>query len=396
MLRFNALRLGAMIGGLVAIALLAAAISIGTMDVYFGLGFLFIGGGLFIGTAIAEVQANPPQKGIPMVSGSLINHLLPASWYFVPFRGKVFVDIIPVTGEEIPVRWTIEIRTPDNHFIAIPFFIYFRVDDSNPVEFLVAGNLDAVTQKIKDQIEEILREWITSPTKGPQTWREARRATEETLNTVLESLFATDLNKVNNLIEPFGEYIPTEILFKHYFPPQGLTQEEERRLIEKKLPWEDKLRRLPREVPPALQRRRDIIADARNGHMDEIGPEFRAAICGLGILVTRIGLSNIEPTGKTAEGVDNVALAQLDKEKAVIVAEKTTIEGEQFHREVRAMNDIIPDGREARRAVSVRQKLTKEEVTEKQISISPQMTDAVREIGMAIVNAILGRRGGPQ
>ena len=387
--RFNALRHAVFFAIAIIIAIIALAIG-GAYGFLLGLAALFVAEGLFIGTSIVVVPANPPTKAIPKLFGRLVDHLIPAGWYILPFRGDLFVDVVMITGEELSLRWDIEIRTPDNHYIVIPFFIYFRVDNENPIQFLIAGNKDVVTQKIKDQIEEILREWITSPSKGPQTWREARRATEVTLNAVLKSLFEDDLERINHI----PSEIPTEILFLHFYPPRSFANDEDRdKYLDKMRMWEVQLAALSpddeADVRTAIERRRNIIRRARNGNIED----FRAVISGMGVLVTRIGLSNIEPTGETSKGVDRVALATLDREKTQIDADATRIKGDQFRTEVGAMQNVLGDAKEARRAVSVRQGLTKEDVKEQQFSLGPDMLPALGDI----LRTLLSRnRGGNQ
>jgi hypothetical protein len=394
---FNVLRRIGMAISLAVIAIVGIDVGATSENAYVGAAITCVLAGIFLSKSIGEVQANPPQKGIPMLFGRLINHLLPAGWYALPFRGKIFVDIVPVPGEEMSINWNIDIRTPDSHYNRIPFFIYFRVDDENPVQFIIAGNKDEVMKKIQSQIEEIVREWITSPNKGPKTWRQARQATEETLNTVLKSLFARDMDRINKI----DTEIPTEILFKYFNPPASLEGKDLTEFQEKMEPWRAALANLQSRpdfanIRDAVQRRREIILKARNGQMAAGDINFRAVIAGMGVLVTRIGLSNIEPTGKTADGVDEVALATLTQEKETINAATTAIQGAQFVDEVKKMTDILGDPKEARRAVSVRRKFTEEKVAENQVSLSPDLTAAIKEISMAAINLLAGRKGGTQ
>ena len=199
---------------------------------------------------------------------------------------------------------------------------------------------------------------------------------------VLKSLFTADLDRINRI----PTEIPTEILFKFFTPGRERTPDEEKN-------WAAKISALPNRdaVETAVKLRQEIITKARNGQMSDIN-DFRAVVSGMGILVTRIGLSNIEPTGKTAESVDKLAVAELSRQQAEVDARTRNIEAQQFRDEVRKMTPIVGDGKEARRAVSVRQKFTEEKVEEKQVSISPDMTTAFERLGTLLLEKLLGRK----
>ncbi len=317
--------------------------------------------GFFISQGLAEIPASPANKGILMTGGKLENKLLPPGWYFLPLRSKLSFEIVLVPGIEVALRFPVEIRTPDSHDINIPFFIYFIVDPRNPKAFIDAGDMDEVKKKIQDQIEEILREWITSPNKGPQTWREARKATEETANIILEMMFHANFPRIS-------EEFPTEILFKYF--DERLTKDDEKK-------WGERLNNLNETERERLK----IVLVKRIQDIEEIKTGRQSlSLCldMLGVRVTRIGLSNIEPIGATADGVNKVALAQLN-------ADAAKIDAGNFQEEVGDLKEILGDAKEARKAASVRRGITKEEIKESQFSLSPDMTKVAEGVALELI-----------
>lgn len=366
------------ISSLVVTGLIVHLLPHPSVSIFFVLWSLLLCGtlGLFIAHGIVEVPIDPPTKAMPIFRQKPVLRLLPPGWYFLPLKGDFFFNFILVNGEEIDLSWEVIIRAPDYCYINIPFFLYYFIDQENPLQYLIAGQRATIEKKLKQQIEEILREWITSPSKGPQNWMEARQAAEETVNAVLEILFDRDLARVN----PISSEIPTEILFKCFDPQRKLSAAE-------KKAWKPKLDALTdterRKLEGAVTRRHDIIKRARNGNLTE----FRAVFAGMGVVISRIGLSNIEPIGKTADGVDEVVQAGFDKEKV----EK---DATAFREAVGKLKDVLGDAKEAREAESVRRGFTKEEIKENQFSLGPEMTQAAERVALAAIDALSKRGGG--
>ena len=328
--------------------------------------------GIFFGYGIVMVSVDPPTKAMPVFRQKAVLHLLPPGYYFLPLRSDFFFTLVLMSGQEFRLDVKVVIRTPDSCKVEIPFFLYFFIDELNPRQYIIAGKLEAIKEKLKDQIEEILREWITSPSKGPQTWMEARQAQEETVNAVLEILFDRDLARVN----PISSEIPTEILFKWLDPQRKLTKIEEET-------WKPKIDALfsnadtKRRIEESVAKRHKLIERVKNGDLTE----FRLVVAGMGIVISRLGLSNIEPAEETAKGVDEAVEATFARKK---VEQQTGA----LNDAVVKVKETLGDGKEARKAVSVLLGFTKEEIKEQQFSFSPDMTQAMKEIGFAAIDKL--------
>jgi len=310
----------------------------------------------FIRRGWAEIEF--PTKWMPTILGKPLNVLMSWGVFFFPLKHKRLLYFAPVPGIEEELEFAVPMRIPDNSEIEVPFFLYFVIDERNPKQFFIAGGLDTVKEKLQDLTEEVLREFLASSDRGPKTLADARESTFETFNLVLEVLFARDFHRID-------AKVPTEILIRFF--ANRLTQKE-------KEDWRDYLDELRRdparqdELNQQVKDRRQLIEDAKIGKIRD------GRLFNFGIIVTRLGLKNIEPTGKTEEGVDEVVRARLNAEAKVILSDSIDTQTKKH------VTTLMGDAKEAAKAVRVQYGVATEKIEERQFGSDAATLEGIVKI----------------
>ena len=374
---------------------------------WFGLPTLILLTEEFFRRSIYDLPANPPTKAIPMVWGKFIEAeippgpetnlptvennekiLLDPGWYFIPFRGSIFLDLQEITGKEIAIRFvTKEVIPRDRSEVAAPVAIYIAVDPHNPAQvFIVSGSNNAsldpqstvkvsvedpefkeVAKRLQEQVDQLLRKWIVSPHKGPQSMDQARQMSDEAINEILESLLAHDVQRIH-------PEIPTEIILAFFGKHRQLTPQEKR--------WQRTLEELSPEdlekLHKVTQERFDLIQEMRNGNQ-------HYPLHGLGIVIRRMVVGNMEPTDETKIAVADVASARFFAEKQAILTKSVEAEANTYKN--------IPGVKDPLEQTLLRRDITHKETKVSRIETSPELTGVIEKLGTMLIEAITKKGG---
>lgn len=360
--------MNAAITGVVLFLSTLAAWVAGTLSgsIWLFAGLFLLSFGAFLGGSLYYIDVRVPQKAIPMVRGRLVNRLVDG-WLFVAFKGLFFLDYILVTGLDFAKRFdTIEIVPGDRTEIIAPVEVYAMIDPENPIPIIRMGGIDEAARRLQEQIVQRVRGWLCSKDEGPQDMDQARQMGDEAILAILQKLSKDDVGRIHHKI-------PNEAIvgFKKGRP---LSEKEKELKAEFDELSEDERQDLFRGAEELLE----FVEKARNG-------EGHFRIIALGLIVTRLGVDNIEPTAESKESVLKVNAARRDAEVQAIQAASVAAEANSYAA-IKGGVKIDPV-----QTTLIRRGIVKKDIQVKEYDLSPNVTTAVRTLGNPLITALASR-----
>ena len=126
----------------------------------------------------------------------------------------------------------------------------------------------------------------------------------------------------------------------------------------------------------AAQERSLLIKKMRNGNQSY-------PLRGLGIVVRRMVVGNIEPTDKTKEAVAAVAAATFFAEEQKILATSVKEEAVSYA--------DIPGVRDPLEQALLRRKITQKKTDVSRIELSPELTEIIGSLGGQLIGSVVER-----
>jgi len=339
--------------------------------------------------AATKISANPPYWGLLTVFGVRTNILLKEGWVYLLFK-PFCLNVIPITAERIPLKFNVEVWTPDNVRMTFPIDMTLFLDTRNPNDFITNGEAEGVEEIIRGIVLERVRQWASSKDEGPQTWVEARSANEEALYVVLKTVLGE-------------ETFPTLDTFGHtHIPSTNLMQikfwNKEPKREEGKKPWSEiwKEEYTPAEraeIEAMLVSRREIVKRVYEGRGHYAVPE-------LGVLIARLNIETPKVEAKVAEAAHKAEVERLELEADTIEARNLAVNTKEL-----ADTTGIPR-REAMNRLQIERGKSARTEKEEIVGLSPEtrdliagMTDPTAKVLAAVLSALGirllgGKKGG--
>lgn len=335
--------------------------------------FALLSGGFLI-EAIKDIDPQNNQVAIPIVNNKLVNRLLGSGWKFIPLRGFFFLDVMRLSGMSFSTRFDSIVILPDDKEINDPAQIYWIIDPYNPIPFVRLGSnqterLMELNQRLQEQIGQRLRQWLCSTTEGPRTLEQARQMRDEEMLAILEKISGDDISRLH-------PDLTNEQIFGFLKKYPWMEAEKEARKKFRALSEEERNALLEGAKNHLLK----LVDDARNGHA-------KIRLVDLGIIVTRFGVSNIEPTPETKAGMLKVSAADWDAQAQAKTAASVAAEAELY-----AKTSPIPI--DATKYALIRRGIVKEKIKQNEIKLSPNVTDAVLALGAQLLSKLPGGTAG--
>ena len=371
---FNAIRFLLTAIPLVLMTAISAYISFVT-NFWFGLSFLLVVGALFAWDSIVIFPDEPPTKWMPEVFGVSVNILKPWGLAWIPLRSSYTIGYTTMPGGIMHADLDPKVLIPgDRTTIIIPTHLFFSVDPENPMQVFLVGGLDNAKLRLLELIGKLLRQWVTSPQKGPEklsdtelTLDRARQMSNEAINEILESLVNDDITQI-----PSG--IPTEALLG-YFEGRPLSPWEQRCIDDYGKKSEDE----KTEIKTATQKRLSEITAVRNG-------EKTFAVNSVGLIVRQMIVDNIKPDEPTAAFISKVAEEHF-------AAEQRKIRTESFAQQAERLASVTKDMDPLQAGLIIEGK-TDQKIQVNKLEFSPAITTILDGIAKPIANAVASRISG--
>ena len=256
---------------------------------------------LYLSDSFHVAKAETVEKVIPKLWKKYVNVLLGPGMIYIPAKhltGSLF-GWTTVNGKEQDLSFSVKERVAQDkgEVEAVPYINYF-IDPSNPEKFMEVGQFEGVNLRLLQWIDKWLRDWVLSKAFGPQTVDDARAMNQEAMNWVLERLFAGD-------IEAISPDIPNEAILGFVKSRTPTTKEIELKTIFDKKEVAERSR--------ILQEGKELLSFIEGVRDGEVSVKMST----LGIVITRFGVGDFKPCGKTATFMDQVYASEAEREKRV-------------------------------------------------------------------------------
>jgi len=333
----------------------------------------------YITQSMGRISADPPKYAVPQFMGRFLKTFVKAGWRRFPLRGFIF-GYREVDAGDLPLEMEeLHERTPDNGEVKVKVSFIYRNNPKNPIQYFNAGGRATIEEKFKMRAERALREWISSRSEGPQTWRGARESNGLAMDAFIERLFPNKLPSIQDVASKLPQElrdITVEALLKYFtgrpplYDPKFEKDESYRKAYqptEQDRIWQlalDDLKRTDRDLylslRTAVAKRVSTVTLAKNARVAYHIPD-------LGIIVKQVNIGNLDPTGKTAEGADLVSEARLD-------AEAKSVELTAFNEQVEQLTKTMKgDARHAAQTILVQQKIVPQSINETTFGIPQEL-----------------------
>lgn len=349
------------------IVIFFAAAWVSTWNAYVGLAALVAMMFVFVNNSLKKISLEPRIcNGIVTFWGNSTGKVLPPGLFFLPWP----FGYVKVNAEEVADGLTVEAVTPDGAMVRVPVDFKIRFDQNNPVQYLESGKEEKITAWIKKKVAQAVRLWLNSRDFGPQTFREARGADFEALNTIVKAIAGDDAGRVPSKA-------PTLVLFKYYAEPRKSPSESETKTWGKN--WEKLTVLLASEdegaIKVALQKRQDLLDGIKQG-------KINLPLRSLGELLVEVTLGNIEVIGDVAAAEDEIVKAGLDRKANKISLGKKTDELNVIRTGIDSLKETGLNPEQCRRTVLVAQGKIKEEIKEAKHTwgLDGSLLEALKEI----------------
>jgi hypothetical protein len=376
---FNSIRW--LITVIVGLAILGISLRVYFWNVWFGIFALMVFGGLFIYDGYRNFKDIPPTGWMPQVFGRPVNILKPWGPAWIPFRSSFTIGYKAMSRQIMHADLKPAVLIPgDRSTILIPTHMFDAIDPNNPMQLFMVGGIDEAQERLEENIRKILREWVTSPQKGPVamgnsqlTLDRARQMNNEAINEILESLAKDQLVAIPS-------DIPTEVLIGYFTGRPPADWEKECIKV-----YEAKSAAEKAAIKQAVLKRLDDIAAVKGGKKP-------IAVHTLGLIILQMIVDNIEPDETTARFVADVAKENFESERrkirATSFAEMASILKPQT-------NDL-----DAMQAAFIAEDKTKQEIKVTKFELSPALSaiadkavdSAVKDLIPAWASRISGRK----
>jgi hypothetical protein len=312
MAEFEAMRLGLIIGTMISIFIISIAIT-ALSNFWFGfIGFGGIATVLFACFSIRSFPANPPIKWVPQVVGVYVNQLKRWGPTILPWRSPLTIDFTEMPGGIMHVDFEAKEMIPDDRVtVVIPVHMFYEIDEENPVQVIQLGGVEKAAELLRENIDKLLRQWVTNPEKGPQTLGSGnqkmtldrvRRMNNEATNHILEELARDDIAVIHS-------EIPVEALMGYFAKRQMWPREQQ---------WVQTIEGLSEADRETLRlqvrKRNEDIEAIRSG-------EKPLRVHSVGLLIRQMIVDNIEADGPSAAAIAKVAEANFNAEVQQIEVE---------------------------------------------------------------------------
>ncbi len=320
--------------GLILLALLGLIISSIT-NLWFGLAFFVASSAGFIYQGIAYITADPPHYAIVTIFGKRTKKIKKEGYRFFALRpwveGYIEKKVTKINQDFAPE----DVRTPDRAELQIIAALTFTPTDL--VEYANAGGEEGVKNIFDDIVPERIREWAFSSDEGPQTWLEARGASEEATAILLKAIVGEGLTEIPD----YAQSIPTAIWLKYFDKPRKkpIKKKEIETAGEN---WE-KVDAIFNELSidqqtdlrTAVEKRRKEIKDARGGN----GNFTTKAL--LGVTINRLNVPVIREKGELAKAAELEVVKQQQRKGEVFEVDTDIIKAKQLMAAAEEVNEPL-------------------------------------------------------
>ncbi len=363
---------------LLAVTIVSAVIWIAYDSIWLAAAFFAVMFGGFLINGIVRADPENSEVIIPIVREKLVNETMGPGWFFVALKGLFFLDFMRLFCLNFSTRFSSTNMLPDKKEIMEPIVVNWTIDPRNPVPFIKLGqSLEErraeVDRRLNEQIDQRLREWLCSVTEGPLTLQQAWQMKDEETLAILEKLCG---DSVKHLHPDISNEVIIGFLKKMPF----LGKEAEMKLEMKKRFSALSLEAQAELLKGAKENLITLVTKARNG-------QATFHILSLGIIVTRLGIGNIEPTKETRDGMLSVSKSEWD-------ADAQTITGQNVADVAKILTSASPVPIDAVQTAMILRKAIPKTITVTQFDLSPNVTDAIREIGVPLFQDIAGKLAG--
>ncbi len=329
--------------------------------------------GGFLIQAIARIDPERNEVAIPIVGEKFVSRLIGPGWIFIPLRGFFFLDFMILTGLNLSNRSKSVIILPDDKEIEEEIAFYFVIDPYNPIPFINMGQtlearLVELDKRLDEQAGQRLRQWLCSKKEGPQTLDQAREMRDEEILAILEKIKSDDVTRLH------PKLTNAEIIGIYKNHPWLHVETEVRKEFSRLT--ESEKAGLMKSAEGLLNQ----INDLRNG-------KGQVRIVALGIIVTRFGIGDIEPTEETRAGMLSVGKADWDAQAQAKTAQSVAAEAALY-----AKASPIPI--DAVKTTLIRRQIVKEDIKVNEVRLSPNVTDTITALGTQLMNKLFANAGG--
>ena len=322
--------------------------------------------GAVIAQGLRNIPAKPPTIGLVTFLGRPIKRIKGPGWRL--FIGYPYLfGFIPIdtTRRNLDFEVLVQTPDPDNVELRVKVGATFQADDTDPDSawnYIKTEEEKGVANILEDILEEEVRQWASSTTRGPKNWQEAKAAEDEVTDTLIARIVESEPGRIDKTV------FPPSILIK-YFKGQPPTELEKEKYGEG---WETihrKLEELSEDERKAFQE--DLVQRAEQiKKMREANGSFQKK--SLGIIVNRLNVGEVRPT--------NEELMQSAEQKAKEERQRVAEEIEIDH-SIAQINKLQKKGKLSKeQAIEIfqteRNKATKN-ISETKISISPETREMV-------------------
>jgi len=301
---FDSLRFRLILGTLIAILIGSGIIADVFSSFLVGVISFFVLTILFFWNATITFTDNPPTGWIPEVRGNYVNELRSWGPTLLPWPGALTINATPMPGGVMHVDFDAKEMIPDDRVtVVIRVHLFYEVDRKNPAQVILIGGIDRAAELLVENLDKLLRQWVTHPEKGPEkivndpkmTLDRVRKMPNEAINYLLEELAWDDIARIDS-------DLPVEALMGYFEGRPALPREEALyRRIENLSPTErDDLRA---EVKARIAN----IDALRMGNMP-------ISIQSAGLTIRMLIVDQIEADGLSAAAIVKVAEANFNKE----------------------------------------------------------------------------------
>jgi hypothetical protein len=374
MAEFESMRSVLIVITVIAILIVSTAI---TIFANFWLGFVAFGCPailLFAWSSIRSFPANPPTKWIPEVMGVYVNQLKCWGPTILPWTSPFTINATPMPGGIMHVDLESKEMIPNDRVtVVIPVHMFYEIDDDDPVKVIQLGGVDKAAELLRENIDKLLRQWVTHPGKGPQTLGKGkekmtldmvRRMNNEATNHILEELAKDDIAVIHS-------DIPIEALMGYFTKRQMWPREQQ---------WVQEIEKLSEDEREKL--RAEI--KERNGDIEA----FRSGkkplrVQSVGLIIRQMIVDNIEADGPSAAAVAKVAEANFNAEIKKINAQALADQAATLKPITTTMDPV--------QAALILEDKVKQTIEVKKYDAAEPLIAMVDGLGRAVIGAIFNR-----
>lgn len=355
-------------GGTIFLSTLASWIFGGAI---LGLVTLVVLSVLFITDSFVYADAGRFEKIVPMIFGVFVDKLEGPGYFYIPLKTFSFLlSYKKINGQEIDFGFAVEEYLPVTESkILLHNDLYVVIDPDNPIKFIEIGGFLGAFKRLMEQMGQWERNWISSPTEGPQTVDDARGMKNEAILKILRMFLEDDLRRL-------APDIPDEIILGFITHRRPSTKEQE--LMTAKLEQKDSATK--ENILKAGRELLNLIQRARTGEMS-------IALHGLGLIVTRFGVDSIEPAGETISHMDEVNKATFEATKRKIVARG-------YAEAAKILAEAPGFKGDSMQTMLIAEGVVKKEVKETEVGLADPILETAKVLFQPIITAVASRIAG--